>query len=137
MAPCRAKLSCSGRSHQSWLRCPNTTPMRRASARRSRTGSSPHTRARPAVGTSTPVSILIVVDLPAPFGPRKPTASPAAMVSVTPSTAVTRFRRATTNVLVRPSVSTITTPSPGSGAPRCARRSAATPTMAAATSGEQ
>ena len=67
--------------------------MRRASARRSRTGSSPHTRARPAVGTSTPVSILIVVDLPAPFGPRKPTASPAAMVSVTPSTAVTRFRR--------------------------------------------
>ena len=66
----------SGRSHHSWLRCPNTTPIRRASSRRRRTGSSPHTVARPAVGTSTPVSILIAVDLPAPFGPSRPTASP-------------------------------------------------------------
>ena len=61
--------SASGRSHHSWLRWPNTTPIRRASSRRCRTGSSPQTRTRPEVGTRIPVSILMVVDLPAPFAP--------------------------------------------------------------------
>ena len=62
--------SASGRSHHSSERCPNTTPMRRAScdalARRHQPGD---LHLGPRVGTSTPVSILIVVDLPAPFGP--------------------------------------------------------------------
>ena len=51
------------------VRWPKTTPMRRVSSTRLRDGSIPATEMRPAVGTSTPVSILIVVDLPAPFGP--------------------------------------------------------------------
>src|SRR5438876_12247641 len=36
----------------------------------------PHIEAVPAVGLSSPVSILRVVVLPAPLGPRKPTISP-------------------------------------------------------------
>ena len=36
---------------------------------RLRLGSTPATRIEPEVGTRMPVSILIVVDLPAPFGP--------------------------------------------------------------------
>jgi len=35
-----------------------------------------------------PASILMVVVLPAPFGPSSPKTSPSAMVSVSPSTAV-------------------------------------------------
>src|SRR5713101_2617 len=35
---------------------------------------------RPALGASRPVSILIVVDLPAPFGPRKPKNCPLSTV---------------------------------------------------------
>lgn len=50
--------------------CPNTTPIRRASASRCRAGSSPATRNRPAVGVRIPINILIVVLFPAPFGPR-------------------------------------------------------------------
>ncbi len=37
-----------------------------------RTMSKPPTDARPLVGGSSVVSISTVVDLPAPFGPRKP-----------------------------------------------------------------
>ena len=51
------------------VRCPNTTPMLRVSATRSRDGSIPATLTRPEVGTRMPVSIFTVVDLPAPFGP--------------------------------------------------------------------
>src|SRR5436305_1075537 len=36
-----------------------------------------------------PVSILIVVDLPAPFGPRNATSSPGSTTNDTPSTAAT------------------------------------------------
>ena len=35
------------------------------------------------------MSIFIVVDLPAPFGPRKPTSAPAATSKLTPRTAWT------------------------------------------------
>ncbi len=59
----------SGRSHQSWLRWPNTTPISRASTRRCGTGSSPQVRTVPEVGTRMPVIILMVVDLPAPLAP--------------------------------------------------------------------
>ena len=47
-------------------------------------------RRAPAVGAMSPVSILIVVVLPAPFGPRKPKISPAPTVNEMPRTASTR-----------------------------------------------
>src|SRR5205814_5646714 len=43
----------------------------------------------PDVGNSSPASIFSVVVFPAPFGPRKPTTSPGAIVNETPSTAWT------------------------------------------------
>jgi len=51
-----------------------TTPTRRftSSARFGSPMSSPRMRIAPLVGASKPVSILMVVDFPAPFGPRKP-----------------------------------------------------------------
>ncbi len=61
--------SISGRSHHRVVRCPKTTPMRCASRVRSRDGSMPATRSRPPLGVRMPVSILMVVDFPAPFGP--------------------------------------------------------------------
>ncbi len=51
--------------------------------------SSPATRAVPLVGASRLVSIFRVVDLPAPFGPRKATSSPGATSRSTPRTAST------------------------------------------------
>ena len=51
--------------------------------------SAPATSARPDVGGSSVVSIRKVVDLPAPFGPRNATSSPAAMSMSTPRTAST------------------------------------------------
>src|SRR5580704_5579888 len=61
-------------------------------------GSSPSSSIEPLVGLSSVVSILIVVVLPAPFGPRKAKISPSATSNDTSSTAVnepkdfTRFR---------------------------------------------
>src|SRR5271166_6721387 len=43
----------------------------------------------PAVGSSTPRIMLIVVVLPAPFGPKSPTISPGETWNETPSTALT------------------------------------------------
>ena len=51
--------------------------------------SAPATWARPEVGGSKVVSIRRVVDLPAPFGPRNATNSPAATSMSTPRTAST------------------------------------------------
>ncbi len=53
----------------------------------SRVTSAPQTTAVPAEGARKPVIIFIVVDLPAPFGPRKPSTSPRATVKLTSSTA--------------------------------------------------
>src|SRR5688572_8791023 len=64
---------------------------------RSVASGSPSIATSPAVGRSRPVSILIVVLLPAPFGPRKPKKRPRPTLKVRPSTAV--FSRKT---LVRP-----------------------------------
>ena len=50
-------------------------------------GGRPKTRAWPAVGRARPSSILTVVVLPAPLGPRKPNTSPGATARVNPSTA--------------------------------------------------
>src|SRR5260370_36774651 len=48
----------------------------------------PHTTASPEVGASNPVSILTVVDFPAPLGPRKAQIVPMATSRVRWSTAV-------------------------------------------------
>ncbi len=67
-------------------------------------------RAVPAVGVTKLASIRMVVDLPAPLGPRKPSTSPRATEKLTASTAVKLPNR-----LVRPSIS-ISAASPGSPA---------------------
>src|SRR5215510_14877151 len=54
---------------------------------RSRTTSCPATLAVPEVGSARVHRILIVVDLPAPFGPRKPKVSPAETSQSMPRTA--------------------------------------------------
>ena len=61
--------------------------MFRRTASRSVTTSCPATAARPAVGLASVHKILIVVDFPAPFGPRKPNVSPAATSKSMPRTA--------------------------------------------------
>jgi hypothetical protein len=48
----------------------------------------PFTSTRPDVGASRPTIMRIVVDLPAPFGPRNPVTVPGRTVKLTPSTAV-------------------------------------------------
>src|SRR5579871_831848 len=49
--------------------------------------SAPHTTAVPELGARKPVIIFMVVDLPAPLGPRKPNTSPRRTASDTSSTA--------------------------------------------------
>src|SRR6266446_5485522 len=49
--------------------------------------SKPPTVAVPSVGGMKPVIIRMVVDLPAPFGPRKPKTSPRSIENEIPSTA--------------------------------------------------
>ena len=68
---------------------PITIVIRRRKSRSRFDGVCPSTRASPAVGYSRPDSILSVVVLPAPLGPRKPTTSPAAISKLIPSTAWT------------------------------------------------
>src|SRR5690606_35487935 len=62
--------------------------------------STPRMHAVPAVGRSKPTSILIVVDFPAPFGPRKPKNSPSATCKLSSLTATF-----SANCLVKPIVS--------------------------------
>ena len=57
-------------------------------------------RAVPAVGIMNPASMRMVVDLPAPFGPRKPSTSPRDTLNETSSTAVKLPNR-----LVSPAIS--------------------------------
>jgi hypothetical protein len=61
--------STTAMSHQSCVRWPNTAPIVRVYAERSRAGMKPFTRTSPEVGVRMPVSIFTVVDLPAPFAP--------------------------------------------------------------------
>src|SRR3954454_12421286 len=73
------------------------------------TAREPHTSARPALGRTSPQAIFTSVDLPAPFGPSKPTSSPSSTSSSTPPSAVTdpyRFSRPRTASAgrMRPSV---------------------------------
>src|SRR5882762_1879094 len=48
---------------------------------------SPHTETLPALGGMKPVIMRMVVDLPAPLGPRNPSTSPVPTSKETPSTA--------------------------------------------------
>ena len=50
--------------------------------------SKPHTSADPSLGDRKPTIIFIVVDFPAPFGPKKPKTSPIFAEKVTLSTTV-------------------------------------------------
>ena len=79
---------CSADRYTSSVVSWKTSPMWRRTSIRSPTTSNPATRADPAVGAASVQSILMVVDLPAPFGPRKPNTSPGATSKETPSTAV-------------------------------------------------
>ena len=51
--------------------------------------SQPNTRASPAVGTTNPISMEMVVVLPAPLPPSSAVIEPLRRVNVMPSTAVT------------------------------------------------
>src|SRR3954451_20623568 len=75
--------------------------MCRRTSVRSRTTSKPATRAVPPVGCSRVQRILMVVDLPAPFGPRKANSSPVRTARSMPRTASTSSNR-----LTRPLAST-------------------------------
>src|SRR5688572_11965511 len=123
-----SKLSIAGRSHWSWLRLPITSVIRCRYARSRFHGSWPSTRADPDVGCSSPDSILRVVVLPAPLGPRKPTISPGSIAKLTPPTATTSrwarltrlfaaalrpgSRTGTLKTLARPSTATASCPVP-------------------------
>src|SRR5271154_5286922 len=65
----------------------------------------PLTRTVPLSGRSRPAIIRIVVDLPAPFGPRNPVTTPGCTTKLKPSTAVLSPYR-----LVRPSISIMLRP---------------------------
>ncbi len=66
----------------------NTRPMERRTSFGCVRTSWPANVARPPVGLSSVARILMVVDLPAPFGPRNPKISRPPTLKVTPSTAV-------------------------------------------------
>src|ERR1035441_1585337 len=61
----------------------------------SRATSKPATTARPEVGLSSPQSMRMVVDLPAPFGPRNPKTSPLLTSRLIRSTATKPPKRFT------------------------------------------
>src|SRR5688500_9294949 len=67
--------------------------MRRLTPSGSRITSTPPTTADPADGVSSPHSIRIVVDLPAPLLPRKPKTSPRPTSKLTRSTATNGPKR--------------------------------------------
>jgi hypothetical protein len=50
----------------------------------------PQTFAVPSLGARKPAIMRMVVDLPAPFGPRKPSTSPGSARKLMPSTASSR-----------------------------------------------
>src|SRR6266536_1327173 len=69
--------------------------MRRRTSACCETTSKPATLARPPLGASSVHSTEMVVDLPAPLGPRKPKVSPGATEKLTPRTASTSSKRLT------------------------------------------
>src|SRR5215469_9183758 len=93
--------------------------MRALAAKGSRQTSTPPMKAVPAVGRSRPTIILMVVDLPAPFGPRKPKNSPRRTTRLSPLTAVFLPK-----VLERPQAA-IAASGGGNGRPLCGSGKAA------------
>jgi len=89
MARLSAKVSAGGRSQSSCCFCPMTSVIVFRNSGSRRRGTWPATSTSPAVGCSRPESIFNVVVFPAPFGPRKPTRSPAPTLKSMPSTART------------------------------------------------
>ena len=69
---------------------------------RSLYGTRPLTTTSPSVGCSTPVSILMVVDFPAPLGPRYPTSSPRSISNEILSTARISWYSDDKRVLIPP-----------------------------------
>jgi hypothetical protein len=61
--------------------------MRARAAKRSRAMSWPRTSIRPPLGTNSPSSMAIVVDLPAPLPPSSPTVAPRGTAKAILSTA--------------------------------------------------
>ena len=84
-------------SHHNNDFCPNTTPILYVYSYRFSQGVNPRTFTFPRVGTSIPVSILMVVLFPLPFGPMYPTISPSGIVSEIESSAVSFFLVGLTN----------------------------------------
>lgn len=76
--------------------------MLRALRSRSWYGTTPATCASPEVGVRMPVSILMVVDLPAPFGPSRASSSPGATSKVTSETASFATRSGLIRDLIAP-----------------------------------
>src|SRR5216684_5521216 len=70
-----------------------TTPICRLTSTGCLVRSSPRISIRPELGASNPVSILMVVDFPAPLGPRKPKNCPGATRKSTLSTAINSPKR--------------------------------------------
>jgi organic hydroperoxide reductase OsmC/OhrA len=68
---------CSALKASSSVGCWKTKPIERRTAPRRHTTSKPLTSARPPVGRSSVESMLMVVVLPAPFGPSNPKTSPS------------------------------------------------------------
>ena len=93
MAAFTRSESRGGRSQMSCCFCPITNVMRLKKSAWRRWGRKPATSARPALGWIRPLSILRVVVLPAPLGPRKPTISPGSTVKLTAFTASTSLVR--------------------------------------------
>src|SRR6266446_2565146 len=87
-----------------------TTPICRFTSTGFAAKSTPKSCMLPEVGASNPVRILIVVDFPAPFGPRNPKNCPAVTWRSMPSTAV-RFPNLLVNFCVWMAIPDITTPS--------------------------
>src|SRR5882724_2147717 len=81
------------------LRSSGTTPILRLTSSGSLSMSRPSTRIFPLVGASNPVSIFIVVDLPAPFGPKNPKKLPRATRKSILSTAVKSPKRRTREIV--------------------------------------
>ena len=73
--------------------------------------SAPQTEAVPDVGARKPVIIFMVVDLPAPLGPRKPSTSPRPTAKETSSTAtIGPNRRLKPRASIITSITAVSTP---------------------------
>src|SRR5919199_6169490 len=106
-ASTRCRVTCGGTSYSPPMKARNSRalsfgyrygvsaryPTRRLTSRGSWPTSKPATSADPLVGRTRPVSMRMVVVLPAPFGPRKPNTWPAATSSVTSRTATNLPKR--------------------------------------------